>query len=88
MSSGKLKKLLTVKELAELLNVAQSTIYAWTMRGEIPHYKFGKAIRFSEEEILEWMESHKQVNRKKKSLSDLTRKIRMGRDMGWDIRAG
>ena len=71
MKSSKLKRLLTVKELAELLNVAQSTIYAWVSAGEINYYQLGKAIRFDEDEIMEWLKAHKVENRKRKHLSRL-----------------
>lgn len=45
-------KLLCVKEIASMLNVKPSTVYAWAERGTLPSYKIGGLLRFSEEEII------------------------------------
>lgn len=54
-----MQKLLNVQELAEKLNVPVSWIYDRTRNGSadhIPHYKVGKYIRFSEEEVLSYLQ--------------------------------
>lgn len=54
------KGFLTVEQLARILNVPESWIYDRTRRGgpeRIPHFKFGKYIRFSEEEVLNYLQS-------------------------------
>jgi excisionase family DNA binding protein len=38
--------LLTVKEVAELINCKPSTVYAWAKRGEIPSFKLNGLLRF------------------------------------------
>jgi len=74
MVKGELKKLLTVKDVAKLLSVAQSTVYSWVVSGDIPYYKLGKAIRFKEEDVLQWLELHRRENMKAKQLARLMRK--------------
>lgn len=54
-----MQQLLNVKQLAEKLNVPVSWIYDRTRNGSddhIPHYKVGKYIRFSEEEVLNYLQ--------------------------------
>ena len=48
------RKLLTVKELSELLGVPVSWIYQRTRMGQdaIPHVKFGKYVRFDSDEVI------------------------------------
>ena len=48
------EKLLTVKELAQKLNLPSGTIYYWLSRNEIPHLKIGRHHRFSLKITLEW----------------------------------
>ena len=48
------RKLLTVKELSELLGVPVSWIYQRTRMGQgaIPHVKFGKYVRFDSDAVI------------------------------------
>jgi excisionase family DNA binding protein len=55
-----MEKLLNIEELAENLGLDESWIYTKTRTKEIPHIKLGKYLRFSENSILEWLDSHKQ----------------------------
>ena len=53
-----MEKLLTVKELSVLLKVPASWIYARTAQGNknvIPHVRVGKYIRFTENEVWEYL---------------------------------
>ena len=52
-------KLIDIETLSELLSVKPSTLYQWAELGKIPHYKLNGAVRFSEDEILEWLSSCK-----------------------------
>ena len=47
-------ELMTVKDLATELKVAPKTIYGWVERGEVPFYRFGRALRFRLEEVVAW----------------------------------
>ena len=50
-----LPKLLSADELAEQLSVKRATIYKWVHRGEIPHYKLGRCVRFDELDVAAWL---------------------------------
>ncbi|CAG0955488.1 hypothetical protein METP3_00468 [Methanosarcinales archaeon] len=51
---------LTVKQVSELLQLSPSTVYSWAESGKIPSYKINGSIRFSREEIEEWIQKQKQ----------------------------
>lgn len=46
------ERLLTARELGEVLGLAPATILDKWERGELPGYKFGRAVRFDLEEVL------------------------------------
>ena len=51
-----MNSLLTVDELAALLKVPRSTIYAWRYRGcGPPAIKVGRYLRFKPEEVEAWL---------------------------------
>jgi excisionase family DNA binding protein len=50
---------LTVKELSEYLRIKEKTVYYLVRQGSIPHYRIGKLVRFKQDEIDAWMQSHK-----------------------------
>ncbi len=52
------KSLLTTKELAGLLGLAETTLFQWTKAGRIPSCKFGSAIRFDPSDIAAWLRLH------------------------------
>tara|TARA_B100000886_G_scaffold328079_1_gene276151 strand:+ start:5232 stop:5471 length:240 start_codon:yes stop_codon:yes gene_type:complete len=45
-------KLLSANELAEVLNIAVWTVYEHAKSGKIPHYRVGRSLRFSLEDVL------------------------------------
>ena len=49
--------LLTVPQLAELLQIKAATLYAWAARGQIPCLKLHGLVRFRKDEIDQWLES-------------------------------
>lgn len=53
-------KLLTVDDVARILDVKKSTIYQWTHMRLIPYIKMGRFVRFREKEIEKWLKA-KQV---------------------------
>ena len=63
-----MEKLLTPKELSDLLQVKVSTIYSWTHMEFIPHIKVGRLLRFKEEEIDKWMKARECNGRTERSL--------------------
>lgn len=48
-------EIMTVKELATYLKLAESTVYKLAQEGEIPGRKIGGNWRFSLEQINKWM---------------------------------
>lgn len=51
--------LVTVKDVAEFLKVAEKTIYRMAAEGKIPAYKVGGSWRFKRAEIEVWLEKQK-----------------------------
>lgn len=50
---------LEIKDVADLLNVSETTIRRWLTDGEIPAYRIKDKYRFSRNEIEDWVLSHK-----------------------------
>lgn len=48
-------KLLTVKEVAELLSVGAPRIYEMAKQGILPSVRLGRQIRFSEQALQDWI---------------------------------
>lgn len=53
-------KLLTVKEVSEILSIAPQTLYQWAELGKIPSYKLNGCLRFDEADIMAWLETCKK----------------------------
>ena len=51
------KKWLNVQELHGYIGLAISTIYTYSSKNLIPHYKAGHLLRFKIDEIDDWIES-------------------------------
>ncbi len=49
------RSLLTVKELAQLLNMSERWVHERTRKREIPCYRFGSALRFDVNEVWGWL---------------------------------
>src|SRR5512138_1188046 len=45
---------LTVKDAAELLNVAEKTVYRWIEERKLPGYRLSGQYRFNRAELMEW----------------------------------
>ena len=58
------KKLLTIEEVAEILNVKVSWVRSAIFRREIPYVKVGNHVRFKEYDLLEWLEKNSVTQRK------------------------
>lgn len=56
--------LIDIGEVARMLGVKVSTIYAWVSQGLIPHIKLNRLVRFSRGEVVEWVQSHRIRGRK------------------------
>jgi excisionase family DNA binding protein len=58
---GKEYSYLTIEDVAEMLKVARSTVYKFKSMG-MPFIKIGKTIRFKDNEVIQWVESHSTSN--------------------------
>lgn len=56
-------ELLTVKQVAEFLNLAVPTIYTIVSKGEMPVMKKSKRLYFSRKEILIWLKNGRKKTR-------------------------
>ena len=62
--SSPLSRLLTVQELADLLQVPPKTIYAWRYKGMGPTaVPVGKYLRFRPEDVAAWLEARAEPDR-------------------------
>lgn len=52
-------QLLTVRDVAKLLQVHEKTIYAWVSRGELPCVRVGKCLRFDPSAVSRWLQARK-----------------------------
>jgi len=55
------KKLLTADEVAELLGVTKSWVYAASRKGELPTVMLGRYRRYRRESIERWIEERESV---------------------------
>ncbi len=53
--------LLNVKQVAQYLQLKESTIYSWAQDGKIPAIKIGRTWRFRRSDLDEWLEQHLQA---------------------------
>ncbi len=53
-----MEKLLTARQVSDLLEVKISTVYDWVHRGMIPYVKLGRLIRFKKAEVFQWINLH------------------------------
>lgn len=49
--------LLSAAALSLRLGVPPKTLYDWAAAGKIPHYRLSRLVRFSEEEIVAWLDT-------------------------------
>ena len=56
--------IMTVKELADYLKIAEKTAYRFASEGKVPGFKVGSAWRFRKSEIDRWIrkQERKEVN--------------------------
>lgn len=46
---------LTVRDAADLLRMGKDAIYSGVAKGEIPHRRIGRHIRFSRGALMQWL---------------------------------
>jgi excisionase family DNA binding protein len=59
VADGESQDVLSIQEVAKLLKVPVSAIYAWNRRGVgPPHYKVGRKLRYRKSEVRKWLAEH------------------------------
>lgn len=53
-------EILTLKEVAQYLKLAEKTAYRLTAEGKLPGFKVGGSWRFKQEDIEIWIQQQKQ----------------------------
>ena len=53
--------IMTVKELADYLKIAEKTAYRFALEKKIPGFKVGAAWRFRKSEIDKWIKSQEEI---------------------------
>lgn len=56
----KVKQVMTIAETANFLGIAKQTLYSYTSKRTIPHYKNGKKLYFIHDELLAWLQTNKR----------------------------
>lgn len=56
-------EILTLKEVAEYLKLAEKTAYRLAAEGKLPGFKVGGSWRFKREDIDRWIEEQKQKDK-------------------------
>lgn len=64
------ERLLTAREIGELLGYSPGTIVDWSEAGKIPSFKVGGRLRFRESEVQNWLEAQRQGPRPQESFVD------------------
>jgi excisionase family DNA binding protein len=59
-------EILTVREICDLLQVHQSTIYKMVRQGKIPCFRIGSDWRFRRDRIVRWMADQSMVSEETK----------------------
>ncbi len=54
-------EIMTLKDLAEYLKIAEKTLYGYVQKGLLPGIKIGSAWRFRKSDIVAWLEDQKQL---------------------------
>ena len=55
------EEILTLKEVADYLKLAEKTAYRLAAEGRLPGFKVGGSWRFKKEDINRWIEEKKNV---------------------------
>lgn len=56
-------EILTLPDVAQLLKVAEKTIYTMAQKGLMPGFKVGGQWRFKREDLDQWIEQQKMIKK-------------------------
>ena len=69
-----MERLMTAKQVSELIEVKPSTVYQWVHLEMIPYVKIGRCVRFKKGELFRWID--KNHRKEKVSFKSAERKFR------------
>ena len=52
--------LVTAKEAAESLSISPRKLWAMTTSGEIPHVRLGRCVRYSVDDLRQWIDEQRK----------------------------
>jgi excisionase family DNA binding protein len=55
------EQLMSIRDVAEFLQLNQTTVYAWAQQGILPGYKLGRTWRFRPSELETWLEKRRNA---------------------------
>jgi excisionase family DNA binding protein len=58
-----MERLMTARQVSELIEVKPSTVYQWVHLGLIPYVKLGKCVRFKKAELFRWIDKNLRKER-------------------------
>ena len=58
-----MERLMTAKQVSELIEVKPSTVYQWVHLGLIPYVKLGKCVRFKKADLFRWIDKNLRKER-------------------------
>ncbi len=58
-----MERLMTAKQVSELIEVRPSTIYKWVDLGYIPYVKLGRCVRFKKGDLIRWIDQNHRKER-------------------------
>lgn len=61
-------QLLTIKQVADYLQMDTTTIYGWAQQGKLPAIKVGRNWRFRKEKLDQWLEQ-REINHQSVKIS-------------------
>lgn len=53
---------LTANEVADMLNIHINTVYRLCKNGDLPSFKFGRNLRISTDDLLDYIKKQKEVS--------------------------
>ncbi|MBP6874766.1 MAG: helix-turn-helix domain-containing protein [Candidatus Eisenbacteria bacterium] len=59
-SERQIERLLTVREVCEVLHIGKTRVYAMAASGELPAVRIGSALRFRPEQLRRWLETQEK----------------------------
>ena len=55
------EQLMSIKDVADFLQLNETTIYSWAQQGNLPGFKLGRTWRFRPSEIEAWLDQRRNA---------------------------